>query len=122
MSEQALDIQCSHCQNTAHYKVGHDGEDKIEAALKHLKGKTQIQIKSIIKNHKIDQAVFGYTIYACPKCQTLSNPYDVRVEYDDIMIFQPFYKCQQCNVTLVKAQQPYTAYSCNQCGQAFSDA
>lgn len=97
--------------------MGHDGEDKIEDALKHLKGKTQIQIKSIIKNHKIDKAVFGYTIYTCPKCQILNNPYNVRVEYDDIMIFQPFYKCRQCNVTLVKAEEPYTSYICGECAK-----
>ena len=115
--EQSLDIQCAHCHDTAHYKMGHSGEDDIKAALKNIKGKTQIQVKSIIKNHNIDKATFGYSLYACPKCQTLSNPYDIRVEYDDIMVFQPYYKCQHCNVTLVKAEEPYTSYVCSKCTQ-----
>ncbi len=117
MPEQSLDIECSHCHNTAHYKVGHDGEDKLEASLEHLKGKTKIHIKSLIAKHKIDKADFGYTIYTCPTCHTLSNPYDVRVEYDEIMVFQPFYKCQKCNITLVKAKEPYTSYTCRECGK-----
>ncbi|MCK5663821.1 MAG: hypothetical protein KAI17_10055 [Thiotrichaceae bacterium] len=118
MSEElSLEIQCTHCHDTAHYKVGHSGENEIKQALDNIKGKTRIQIKSIINNHKIDKFEFGYRLYACPKCRTLSNPDDIRVEYDEIMIFQPFYKCQQCNLTLVKAEEPFTSYVCSKCGQ-----
>ncbi|MCU7834604.1 MAG: hypothetical protein KZQ83_05040 [gamma proteobacterium symbiont of Taylorina sp.] len=115
MPEQSIEVECSHCHEAAHYKLGHDSD--IDEALTHLKGKTQIQIKSIIKNHKLDKAEYGYALYACPKCLSLYNPYDVRVEYDEIMLFQPFYKCQQCNITLTKAKQPYTDYICKECGQ-----
>ncbi|MBE9525966.1 MAG: hypothetical protein IME94_03240 [Proteobacteria bacterium] len=58
MPEQSLDIECSHCHNTAHYKVGHDGDDKLEASLEYLKGKTKIHIKSLIAKHKIPYSYF----------------------------------------------------------------
>ena len=118
MSEQSLQIKCGHCHTTEQFKIGHDdGMDTLQKAVAMLQGKTQIQVRSILRNHKIDHAEYGFALYACPKCQTLHNPFDVKVEYDEIMLFQPFYKCQRCNSTLLKATEPVASYACRQCGE-----
>ena len=116
MSEQSLQIECQHCHAVEHFKVGHDDNiDSIEKAVEQLQGKTQIQTRSIIKKHNIDNAEYGFDPYACPQCQTLHNPFAVKIEYDEIMLFQPFYKCALCNSTLVKATEPVAAYACKKC-------
>lgn len=118
MPEQSFDTQCGHCHTVEHFHIGHDStETSIEKVVKHLQGKTQIQIRSIIRKHQIDLAEYGFALYACPKCQTLYNPFDVKIEYDQIMLFQPFYKCDQCNATLKKATEDISAYACKKCGQ-----
>lgn len=118
MSIQLLDTQCKHCHAKEHFKIGHDDkEDTIENAIDQLQGKTQIQVRSIIKKHSIDNAEYGFALFVCPECRILYNPYSVRVEYDNIMLFQPFHKCARCNTTLVKAREPVEAYNCKQCGE-----
>lgn len=117
MSRESLDIQCEHCHSIEYFKLGPDGAENIEqAANNHVQGKTQIQAKSIIRKHSIDRAEYAYALYTCPACKTLYNPYAIKIEYDEIMLFQPFYKCQKCNTTLVKAEEPYTSYACKHCG------
>lgn len=85
--------------------------------MNHFKGKTRLHISSLQKKHNIDHSEFGYEIYACPKCHILSNPYAVEVEYDQLMLFKPFYKCEACNTTLEKAAKPYAEYCCSACGK-----
>ena len=118
MSIKTVDVQCQHCQATEHYKIGHDdSEDSIEKAVEKLQGKTQIQVRSIIRKHQLDNAEYGFALFACPDCRILYNPYSVRVEYDNIMVFQPFHKCQRCNTTLIKAGEDIESYACRQCGE-----
>lgn len=118
MSIQSFDAQCQHCHSIEHFKIGHDdNEDSIEKAIDHLQGKTQIQVRSIIKKHKINRAEYGFTLFVCPQCQILYNPFSVKVEYDNIMLFQPFHKCGRCNSTLIKATEPVETYACKQCGE-----
>ena len=88
MSIKSIDVQCQHCHSEEHFKIGHDDkEDTIEKAIDNLQGKTQIQVRSIIKKHKIDSAEYGFALFVCPECQILYNPYSVKVEYDNIMLF-----------------------------------
>ncbi len=118
MTIHSLDIQCTQCHSKEHFKTGHDdNEDSIEKAIEQFHGKTQIQVRSIIRKHKIDNAEYGFALFACPQCQILYNPYSVKVEYDNIMLFQPFHKCQRCNTTLVKATDPIKTYACRKCGK-----
>jgi len=118
MPIKSIDAQCQQCQSKEHFKVGHDdNEDSIDKAIENLHGKTQIQVRSIIRKHKVNQAEYGYALYVCPECQILYNPYSVKVEYDDIMLFQPFHKCSRCNSTLIKATNAIEAYACKQCGE-----
>ncbi len=118
MAIEALDIQCSHCQSEEHFKLGHrDNEDTIEQAIDNFQGKTQIQIRSIIKKHRINHAQYGFTLFNCPECNTLYNPFTIELEYDDIMLFKPFHKCPQCNSTLIKAGKTIDSYTCKQCHQ-----
>lgn len=113
-----FDAQCNHCHSKEHFKTGHDdNEDCIEKAVDSLQGKTQIQVRSIVRKHKIDSAEYGFMLFACPECQILYNPYSVKVEYDNIMLFQAFHKCPRCNTTLVKATEPIATYACKQCGE-----
>ncbi len=54
MPEQSLDIECSHCHNTAHYKVVHDGEDKLDASLEYLKGvKPKFILSHLLQNIRL---------------------------------------------------------------------
>lgn len=118
MSKQTFQTQCSHCHNIAEFHLGHNStEDSIDQAIEHLHGKTQIQVRSIIKNHQINKAEYGFALYACPKCQTLYNPFAVTIEYDGMMLFQPFYKCNQCNSTLTKTSESIESFSCKHCGE-----
>ncbi len=118
MSVKSIDAQCQHCHSKVHFKIGHDDkEESIEKAIDNLTGKTQIQVRSIIRKHTIDNAEYGYALFVCPDCQILYNPYSVKVEYDNIMLFQPFHKCQRCNSTLIKATNTIEAYACEQCGE-----
>ena len=118
MSISSFQTYCNHCQAVETFQLGHDdAQDTLQKALDHLQGKTQIQVRSILKKHKVDLAEYGYALYHCPECQTLYNPYAVKVEYDDIMLFQPFYKCPKCNTTLQKAAQTIENYACKQCGK-----
>ncbi len=118
MPEQSFQARCGHCNAVEHFQIGHDStENSIEKAVKHLEGKTRIQVRSIIQKHHIDKAEYGFALYACPKCQTLYNPFAIKIEYDDIMLFQPFYKCNQCNSTLMKISAAVESYACKQCGE-----
>ena len=118
MPEHSFDTICGHCNTVEHFQIGHDDtENSIEKALRHIQGKTRIQVRSILKNHTVNNAEYGFALYSCPKCQTLHNPFTVKIEYDDIMLFQPFYKCQQCNSTLLKATDPVESYACKQCAK-----
>lgn len=118
MAIQSLDVQCGHCHAEEHYKIGHsDNEDRIEKAIDSFQGKTQIQIRSIIKKHTINSAEYGFALFNCPECQTLFNPFSVEIEYDDIMLFKPFHKCGQCNSTLIRATKPVESYVCKHCGE-----
>lgn len=116
MSIKSIEAQCQNCQASEHFKIGHeDSEDSIEKALEQLHGKTQIQVRSILKKHKLDKAEYGFALFVCPDCQILYNPYSVKVEYDNIMLFQPFHKCQRCNSTLIRATEDISHYACKQC-------
>ncbi len=118
MAIDSFDAQCKQCQSIQHLKTGHDDkEDSIDKATEQLHGKTQIQVRSIIRKHKVDSAEYGFALFVCPQCQILYNPYSVKVEYDDIMLFQPFHKCQRCNTTLLKATEAVETYACKQCGE-----
>lgn len=118
MAIQSLDIQCEHCHAEEHYKIGHeDSEDSIEKAIDCFQGKTQIQIRSIIRKHTINKAEYGFALFTCPDCHTLFNPYAVEIEYDDIMLFKPFHKCGPCNSTLIRATEAIESYACKQCGK-----
>ncbi len=118
MAIQSLDIQCGHCHSEEHYKIGHDeNEQSIDKAIDNFQGKTQIQIRSIIRKHKINKAEYGFALFSCPECHTLFNPYSVEIEYDEIMLFKPFHKCGHCNSTLIRAAEPIEYYACKQCGQ-----
>lgn len=118
LPEQSFDTRCGHCNAVEHFQIGHDNsENDIEKALTHIQGKTRKQVRSILKKHTLNHTEYGFALYTCPKCQTLHNPFTIKIEYDDIMLFQPFYKCQQCNSTLIKATEPVTSYCCNHCGQ-----
>ncbi len=118
MAIETFQTRCKNCHAAENFKIGHDdSEDSLDKAVEHLQGKTQIQVRSILRKHKVDTAEYGFALYHCPKCQTLYNPYAVRVEYDDIMMFQPFYKCPQCDSTLHKATSPIENYACKQCGE-----
>ncbi|MCW8931831.1 MAG: hypothetical protein OQL19_16560 [Gammaproteobacteria bacterium] len=118
MTVQSLDVQCQHCHSKTQFKIGHDdNQETIEKAIDNLQGKTQIQVRSIIKKHTIDAAEYGFALFACPECKILYNPYSVKVEYDNIMLFQPFHKCSRCNTTLIKATEAIEAYACKQCGE-----
>ena len=118
MAIQSLDIQCGHCHSEEHYKIGHDeNEQSIDKAIDNFQGKTQIQIRSIIRKHKINKAEYGFALFSCPECHTLFNPYSVEIEYDEIMLFKPFHKCGHCNSTLIRAADPIESYTCKQCGQ-----
>jgi DNA replicative helicase MCM subunit Mcm2 (Cdc46/Mcm family) len=116
MPIQTFEIQCQQCQQIETFKAGHDDvENSIEKAVPHLQGKTQIQVKSIIRKHQIDQAVYGYAAFSCPDCHTIYNHYSVKVEYDNIMLFQPFHKCPNCNNTLLKISTLPKTHICQQC-------
>ncbi len=116
MAIKFFQTRCNKCHTTENFKIGHDdSEESLDKAVEHLQGKTQIQVRSILRKHKVDTAEFGFALYHCPKCQILYNPYAVRVEYDDIMVFQPFYKCSVCDTTLQKATQAIENYACKQC-------
>ena len=118
MPIQSLNIQCQHCHSKEHFKIGHDdNQDSIEKAIDQLHGKTQIQVRSIIKKHTIDHAEYGFALFVCPECQILYNPFSVKIEYDNIMLFQPFHKCARCNTTLIKATEAVENYACKQCGE-----
>jgi len=111
-------MQCTHCHAQEPYKIGHDdNEDSIEKAIDCFQGKTQIQIRSIIRKHKVNNARYGFALFTCPECHTLFNPYTVEVEYDDTMLFKPFHKCGECNTTLVRVGNPTEAYTCKACQQ-----
>ncbi|MFK5892603.1 MAG: hypothetical protein QM504_05235 [Pseudomonadota bacterium] len=114
---EIITLKCKACSVEKEFKVGREASEKsLDNAMEHFKGKTKLHIKSLQKKHKIDKSEFGYAIYACPKCHTLRNPYTVEVEYDQLMVFKPFYKCQECNSSLVKALEPIEEYSCSACG------
>jgi len=118
MTIQSLNIECEHCHSEEHYKIGHDeNEQSIDKAIDNFQGKTQIQIRSIIRKHKINKAEYGFALFSCPECHTLFNPYSVEIEYDEIMLFKPFHKCGHCNSTLIRAAEPIEHYVCKQCGQ-----
>lgn len=119
MPVRPLIIQCKHCHAEDHFKLGHDDkEDSIEKAIDNFQGKTQIQLRSIIRKHQVNSAEYGYALFNCPDCHTLFNPYAVEIEYDDIMLFKPFHKCGTCNSTLMRANEKFIdSYSCRQCGE-----
>jgi predicted RNA-binding Zn-ribbon protein involved in translation (DUF1610 family) len=118
MTIQTITIQCQHCHTQEQYKVGHsNSENTLVEAIDNFHGKTQIQLRSIIKKHHIDKAEFGYALFNCPECQTLYNPYAVEVEYDEIMLFKPFHKCQSCNTTLIRTTEAISTYTCKHCGE-----
>jgi DNA-directed RNA polymerase subunit RPC12/RpoP len=115
-------IKCKHCSNEEVFKLGpNEGEDSLDKAKEHFKGKTKLHISSLQKKHKIDSSKFGYEILVCPNCQTLKNQYTVEVEYDQLMVFKPFYKCQQCGSTLEKIVAPLEenirTKCCSSCGE-----
>ncbi len=114
-----VSLYCAHCQQDYPFLIGHEeGEDTLEAAMKHFKGKTRLHIKGILKKHQLDAYRFGYEILACESCKILENPYTVEVEYDSIMLFRPYYKCQRCYQSLTLADhQNLEKYCCKQCGQ-----
>ena len=118
MAIQSIKIQCQQCHNQEPFKVGYDDkEDSIDKAIKNFQGKTQIQLRSIIKKHTINQAQYGYAIFQCPQCGRLYNHYFAEVEYDNIMLFKPFHKCSTCNSTLLRISEPPQSYTCQQCAQ-----
>ncbi len=111
-------LKCTDCASEKNYKIGpEEGENTLSDAMSHFKGKTKLHVSSLMKKHKIDGSEFGYEIFKCPKCNTLNNLYAVEVEYDQLMVFKPFFKCQVCNTTLEKAAKPYEQYSCTECGK-----
>lgn len=88
MPIQSLNIQCRHCHSKEHFKTGHDdNQDSIEKAIDQLQGKTQIQVRSIIKKHTIDHAEYGFALFVCPECQNLYNPFSVKRQYYVISTF-----------------------------------
>ena len=64
---------------------------------------------------------FGFEILTCTRCKTLKNQYTITVEYDDIMVFKPYYKCQECGTTLEKIAGPIeenlSDKCCSSCGK-----
>ncbi|MCK5696863.1 MAG: hypothetical protein KAI02_01800 [Gammaproteobacteria bacterium] len=118
MAIQLLKMQCQHCHAQEAYKMGHEeAETSIEKATDCFQGKTQIQIRSIIRKHTINSAKYGFSVFTCPECQTLFNPYSVEIEYDDIMLFKPFHKCGECNTTLIQVDDLTKSYTCQKCQQ-----
>ena len=118
MAIQSFDVQCEHCHAQEQFKIGFaDKDDTIEKAIDNFHGKTQIQIRSIIKKHTINNSRYGYALFTCHECHTLFNPYTVEIEYDDIMLFKPFHKCEPCNATLVRVDRTIDSYSCKHCNK-----
>lgn len=65
MSIKLINMQCQHCQSVEQFKVGHDEQqDSIAKAVENLQGKTQIQVRSIIRKHHIDNTEYGFALFA----------------------------------------------------------
>lgn len=114
-------LKCQNCSNEETFKIGTENiDDTLEDAKNNFKGKTKLHISSLQKKHTINSSQFGYEILTCTKCKTLKNQYTVTVEYDDIMVFKPYYKCQECGSTLEKLTRPIednlTDKCCTYCG------
>jgi hypothetical protein len=119
MSIQLLDAQCQHCQTLVHFKIGHDeNEDTLAQAIDHFQGKTQIQIRSLLKKHTMNHSDYGFSLFVCSDCQRVYNPFTVTIEYDDIMLFKPFHQCQQCHITLLPIKpDDIEQCHCSHCGE-----
>lgn len=71
---EKITLKCHSCSFEKEFEIGwEEGEDSLDDAMYHFKGKNKLHIRSLQKKHKIDHFECGYEIYACSKSMQLRS-------------------------------------------------